>query len=129
MQNRSQDRSLARAGGKFHASTNGKEEEIATDGDSASAAAGMGEEEEAEFNWAEYMEESGASAASHTAFKHVETSLRSSFQPGMKLEVANRGVVGTAGGTAAATDTTYWVATIVTTCGQLLLLHNLYLRK
>jgi len=30
MQNRSQDRSLARAAGKFHASTNGKEEEIAT---------------------------------------------------------------------------------------------------
>uniref|UniRef100_A0A8C4YVP0 Scm like with four mbt domains 2 n=1 Tax=Gadus morhua TaxID=8049 RepID=A0A8C4YVP0_GADMO len=41
----------------------------------------------------------------------VETSLRSSFQPGMKLEVANR----------AGADT-YWVATIVTTCGQLLLL-------
>jgi len=38
----------------------------------------------------------------------------------MKLEVANRGAVGTAGGTAA--DTTYWVAAIVTTCGQLLLL-------
>lgn len=38
-------------------------------------------------------------------------SLRSSFQPGMKLEVANKG----------AADT-YWVATVVATCGQLLLL-------
>ncbi|XP_056434386.1 scm-like with four MBT domains protein 2 [Gadus chalcogrammus] len=103
MQNRSHDRSLARAAGRFHPSTNGKEEEIPTDGGSA--------EEEAEFNWEEYMEESGTSAAPHTAFKHVETSLRSSFQPGMKLEVANR----------AGADT-YWVATIVTTCGQLLLL-------
>ncbi|CAL8242284.1 unnamed protein product [Merluccius merluccius] len=103
MQNHSHDRSLARTSGRFHPSTNGKEEEIPTDADSA--------EEEAEFNWEEYMEESGTSAAPHTAFKHVETSLRSSFQPGMKLEVANR----------AGADT-YWVATIVTTCGQLLLL-------
>lgn len=41
----------------------------------------------------------------------VEISLQSSFQPGMKLEVANKGSLDT-----------YWVATIITTCGQLLLL-------
>ena len=37
--------------------------DIQSDGGSA--------EEEAEFNWEEYMEESGTSAAPHTAFKHV----------------------------------------------------------
>uniref|UniRef100_A0A3B4WC33 Scm like with four mbt domains 2 n=1 Tax=Seriola lalandi dorsalis TaxID=1841481 RepID=A0A3B4WC33_SERLL len=68
-------------------------------------------EEEAEFNWEEYMEETGANAAPHTTFKHVEISLQSSFQPGMKLEVANK-----------SSPDTYWVATIITTCGQLLLL-------
>uniref|UniRef100_A0A3Q3MFX5 Scm like with four mbt domains 2 n=1 Tax=Mastacembelus armatus TaxID=205130 RepID=A0A3Q3MFX5_9TELE len=41
----------------------------------------------------------------------VELSLQSSFQPGMKLEVANK-----------SNPDTYWVATIITTCGQLLLL-------
>lgn len=41
----------------------------------------------------------------------VEISLQSNFQPGMKLEVANKN-----------NPDTYWVATIITTCGQLLLL-------
>lgn len=41
----------------------------------------------------------------------METSLQSSFQPGMKLEVANR-----------SSPDSYWVASIITTCGQLLLL-------
>ncbi|XP_051911687.1 scm-like with four MBT domains protein 2 [Hippocampus zosterae] len=68
-------------------------------------------EEEADFNWQERLEELRAVAAPHAAFKHVEVSLRSGFQPGMKLEVANKG-----GGD------TYWVATVVATCGQLLLL-------
>ncbi|RLW02008.1 hypothetical protein DV515_00007602 [Chloebia gouldiae] len=67
--------------------------------------------EEADFNWDEFLEETGASAAPHTSFKHVEISLQSSFQPGMKLEVANK-----------SNPDTYWVATIITTCGQLLLL-------
>ncbi|XP_069723157.1 scm-like with four MBT domains protein 2 [Phaenicophaeus curvirostris] len=67
--------------------------------------------EDADFNWDEYLEETGASAAPHTSFKHVEISLQSSFQPGMKLEVANK-----------SNPDTYWVATIITTCGQLLLL-------
>uniref|UniRef100_A0A3Q2QIF9 Scm like with four mbt domains 2 n=1 Tax=Fundulus heteroclitus TaxID=8078 RepID=A0A3Q2QIF9_FUNHE len=66
---------------------------------------------EEEFIWEEYMEETGADAAPHTTFRHVETSLESSFQPGMKLEVANK-----------SNPETYWVATIITTCGQLLLL-------
>ncbi|XP_038597078.1 scm-like with four MBT domains protein 2 [Tachyglossus aculeatus] len=67
--------------------------------------------EDTDFNWDEYLEETGASAAPHTSFKHVEISLQSSFQPGMKLEVANKN-----------NSDTYWVATIITTCGQLLLL-------
>lgn len=41
----------------------------------------------------------------------VELSLQSSFQAGMKLEVADR-----------SRADTYWVATVITTCGQLLLL-------
>ncbi|XP_029901563.1 scm-like with four MBT domains protein 2 isoform X2 [Myripristis murdjan] len=102
MQSRTQDQPLAPAAGKPHNLTNVKEE-VNTDADSM--------EEEAEFNWEEYMEETGANAAPHTIFKHVEISLQSSFQPGMKLEVANK-----------SSPDTYWVATIITTCGQLLLL-------
>lgn len=41
----------------------------------------------------------------------VEISIQSNFQPGMKLEVANKN-----------DPDTYWVATVITTCGQLLLL-------
>ncbi|KAJ6666240.1 hypothetical protein lerEdw1_000512 [Lerista edwardsae] len=67
--------------------------------------------EDVDFNWDEYLEETGTTAAPHTSFKHVEISLQSSFQPGMKLEVANKH-----------NPDTYWVATIITTCGQLLLL-------
>ncbi|XP_075064691.1 scm-like with four MBT domains protein 2 isoform X2 [Mixophyes fleayi] len=67
--------------------------------------------EDTDFNWDEYLEESASSAAPHTSFKHVEVSLQSSFHPGMKLEVANKN-----------NPDTYWVATIITTCGQLLLL-------
>uniref|UniRef100_A0A8C9W6Z4 Scm like with four mbt domains 2 n=1 Tax=Scleropages formosus TaxID=113540 RepID=A0A8C9W6Z4_SCLFO len=68
-------------------------------------------EEDVDFNWEEYLEENEAVAAPHSSFKHVEISLQSSFQPGMKLEVANK-----------SSPDTYWVATIITTCGQLLLL-------
>lgn len=39
----------------------------------------------------------------------VETGIQSNFQPGMKLEVAKKN------------PDTYWVATVITTCGQLLL--------
>ncbi|XP_051275811.1 LOW QUALITY PROTEIN: scm-like with four MBT domains protein 2 [Dicentrarchus labrax] len=103
MQSRMQEQPLALTAVRSHYPTNGKEEEVNTDADSI--------EEEAEFNWEEYMEETGANAAPHTTFKHVEISLQSSFQPGMKLEVANKN-----------SPDTYWVATIITTCGQLLLL-------
>ncbi|KAM5170661.1 scm-like with four MBT domains protein 2 isoform 1-T2 [Mantella aurantiaca] len=67
--------------------------------------------EDTDFNWDEYLEETASGAAPHTSFRHVEISLQSSFQPGMKLEVANKN-----------NPDTYWVATIITTCGQLLLL-------
>ncbi|NXH20169.1 SMBT1 protein, partial [Bucco capensis] len=67
--------------------------------------------EEMEFNWDEYLEDTGATAAPHGSFKHVDTSLQNGFAPGMKLEVAVK-----------SDKNTYWVATIITTCGQLLLL-------
>ncbi|XP_028305721.1 scm-like with four MBT domains protein 2 isoform X2 [Gouania willdenowi] len=103
MQSHPQENILALTTVKPLFSTNGKEEEVNSGAESM--------EEEAEFNWEEFMEEAGAVAAPHTTFKHVEVSLQSSFQPGMKLEVANKG-----------SPDTYWVATIITTCGQLLLL-------
>ncbi|XP_060127489.1 scm-like with four MBT domains protein 1 isoform X3 [Zootoca vivipara] len=67
--------------------------------------------EEAEFNWEEYLEDTGATAAPHGSFKHVDTSLQNGFAPGMKLEVAVK-----------PGPDTYWIATIITTCGPLLLL-------
>ncbi|OXB60690.1 hypothetical protein ASZ78_011530 [Callipepla squamata] len=67
--------------------------------------------EDMEFNWDEYLEDTGAIAAPHGSFKHVDTSLQNGFAPGMKLEVAVK-----------SDQNTYWVATIITTCGQLLLL-------
>uniref|UniRef100_A0A8C6KW34 Scm like with four mbt domains 2 n=1 Tax=Nothobranchius furzeri TaxID=105023 RepID=A0A8C6KW34_NOTFU len=96
-----QDQPLALTVSQSLRPTNGKEEEVNTDAESM----------EEEFIWEEYMEEHGADPAPHTTFKHVEISLQSSFQPGMKLEVANK-----------SNPETYWVATIITTCGQLLLL-------
>ncbi|MFT7798259.1 scm-like with four MBT domains protein 2 isoform X2 [Arapaima gigas] len=89
--------------GKSQSPTNGMGEQSHSDGDFI--------EDDVDFNWEEYLEENGAMAAPHTSFKHVEISLQSSFQPGMKLEVANK-----------SSPDTYWVATIITTCGQLLLL-------
>ncbi|XP_053271403.1 scm-like with four MBT domains protein 2, partial [Pleuronectes platessa] len=106
MQSGAQEQPLALTSIRPYNSTNGKEEEVNTDAESVHE-----EEEEAEFNWEEFMEETGMNAAPHTTFKHVEISLQSSFQPGMKLEVANK-----------SSPDSYWVATIITTCGQLLLL-------
>ncbi|KAM7367337.1 hypothetical protein PAMP_015246 [Pampus punctatissimus] len=60
MQSRTQERLLAPIAVKSHCPTNGKEEEVNTDS----------MEEESEFNWEEYMEETGANAAPHTTFKH-----------------------------------------------------------
>ncbi|XP_069499645.1 scm-like with four MBT domains protein 1 [Ambystoma mexicanum] len=67
--------------------------------------------EEGEFIWEDYLEDTGSIAAPHSSFKHVDTDLQNGFAPGMKLEVAVK------------TDVdAYWVATVITTCGQLLLL-------
>ncbi|KAL4655250.1 scm-like with four MBT domains protein 1 [Arapaima gigas] len=69
-------------------------------------------QDDSDFNWDEYLEECGASAVPHHAFKHVDLSLQTGLSPGMKLEVCVRGEP----------EGSYWVATIITTCGQLLLL-------
>uniref|UniRef100_A0A9J7XJL3 SLED domain-containing protein n=2 Tax=Cyprinus carpio TaxID=7962 RepID=A0A9J7XJL3_CYPCA len=65
-----------------------------------------------EFNWDDYLEETGALSVPHHAFKHVDQGLETGLTPGMKLEVCVRTEI----------ETAYWVATIITTCGQLLLL-------
>uniref|UniRef100_A0A6Q2XFT6 SAM domain-containing protein n=1 Tax=Esox lucius TaxID=8010 RepID=A0A6Q2XFT6_ESOLU len=64
------------------------------------------------FNWDEYLEENEAVSVPHHAFKHVDQGLQTGLTPGMKLEVCVR----------SESDQPYWVATIITTCGQLLLL-------
>uniref|UniRef100_A0A8C5DW61 SAM domain-containing protein n=1 Tax=Gouania willdenowi TaxID=441366 RepID=A0A8C5DW61_GOUWI len=65
-----------------------------------------------DFNWEDYLEENGAVAVPHHSFRHVDQDLQSGLTPGMKLEVCVRSEV----------DNPYWVANIITTCGQLLLL-------
>uniref|UniRef100_A0A8C7GG74 Scm like with four mbt domains 1 n=1 Tax=Oncorhynchus kisutch TaxID=8019 RepID=A0A8C7GG74_ONCKI len=65
-----------------------------------------------DFNWDEYLEENGTLSVPHHAFKHVDQGLQTGLTPGMKLEVCVR----------SEPDQPYWVATIITTCGQLLLL-------
>ncbi|CAC5406656.1 Scm-like with four MBT domains protein 1,Scm-like with four MBT domains protein 2 [Mytilus coruscus] len=65
--------------------------------------------EEAEFIWEKHLEETGSVSVPPTAFKHVEYSLESGFVKGMKLEVPNK----------CNTDT-YWVASVLMTCGPLL---------
>ncbi|MBN3301205.1 SMBT1 protein, partial [Amia calva] len=67
--------------------------------------------EDSDFSWDEYLEENGVTAVPHHAFKHVDLSLQTGLSPGMVLEVCDRGGAETCS-----------VATIVTTCGQLLLL-------
>uniref|UniRef100_A0A3Q0RVV3 Scm like with four mbt domains 1 n=1 Tax=Amphilophus citrinellus TaxID=61819 RepID=A0A3Q0RVV3_AMPCI len=65
-----------------------------------------------DFNWDDYLEETGAVAVPHHSFKHVDQGLQTGLTPGMKLEVCVRSEA----------DSPYWVANIITTCGQLLLL-------
>lgn len=65
-----------------------------------------------DFNWDDYLEETGAASVPHHAFKHVDLSLQTGLTPGMKLEVCVRSEA----------DGPYWVASIITTCGQLQLL-------
>uniref|UniRef100_A0A3Q2QA72 Scm like with four mbt domains 1 n=1 Tax=Fundulus heteroclitus TaxID=8078 RepID=A0A3Q2QA72_FUNHE len=66
----------------------------------------------ADFSWDDYLEETEAVAVPHHAFKHVDQGLQTGLTPGMKLEVCVRSEA----------DGPYWVAAIITTCGQLLLL-------
>ncbi|KAJ8259822.1 hypothetical protein GJAV_G00173890 [Gymnothorax javanicus] len=70
-------------------------------------------QDDLEFNWDEYLEEEGATAVPHHAFKHVDLSSQTGFSPGMQLEVRVKGE-----------PEGFWVATIITTCGQLLLLRH-----
>uniref|UniRef100_A0A674P8A4 Scm like with four mbt domains 1 n=1 Tax=Takifugu rubripes TaxID=31033 RepID=A0A674P8A4_TAKRU len=74
------------------------------DGDSA--------QDGSDFSWDDYLEETGALSVPHHAFKHVDQSLQTGLTPGMKLEVCVR----------SEPNGPYWVANIITTCGQLLLL-------
>nr|XP_039248247.1 scm-like with four MBT domains protein 2 [Styela clava] len=69
------------------------------------------ETEKDPFDWDEYLKLTKSVAAPHSSFKHVEISLHNGFNPGMKLEVSNK-----------SDPTTYWVATLISTCGSLLLL-------
>ncbi|GFR75003.1 Scm-like with four MBT domains protein 1, partial [Elysia marginata] len=63
--------------------------------------------EDSEFVWEDYLKETGATSVPPRAFKHVELSLQSGFSKGMKLEAPSK-------------NNTYWVASIVMTCGPLL---------
>lgn len=67
--------------------------------------------EEVELSWEDYLEETGSTAVPYGSFKHVDTRLQNGFAPGMKLEVMVK-----------KDPEIYWVATIITTCEQLLLL-------
>lgn len=79
-------------------------EPLESDGDSG--------QDVSDFSWDDYLEENGAVSVPHHAFKHVDQGLQTGLTPGMKLEVCVR----------SEPDGPYWVATIITTCGQLLLL-------
>uniref|UniRef100_A0A669D3G2 Scm like with four mbt domains 1 n=1 Tax=Oreochromis niloticus TaxID=8128 RepID=A0A669D3G2_ORENI len=80
------------------------QETLVSDGDSA--------QDVPDFNWDDYLEETEAVAVPHHSFKHVDQGLQTGLTPGMKLEVCVRSEA----------DSPYWVANIITTCGQLLLL-------
>lgn len=62
-----------------------------------------------DFIWEDYLEETKSLAAPPTAFVHVEYSLESGFQMGMKMEVPNK-----------EEEDQYWVASVIMTCGPLL---------
>ncbi|XP_071081791.1 scm-like with four MBT domains protein 1 [Haliotis cracherodii] len=67
------------------------------------------EYDQSEFIWEEYLLETGSTSVPPTAFTHVECSLQSGFVKGMKLEVPNK-----------SSPNTYWVASVIMSCGQLL---------
>ncbi|GFY45916.1 scm-like with four MBT domains protein 2 [Trichonephila inaurata madagascariensis] len=64
-----------------------------------------------DFVWGDYLEDTQSEAAPPTAFTHVEYSIESGFKVGMKLEVPNPD-----------DRTTYWPASVIMTCGDLLTL-------
>uniref|UniRef100_A0A3Q3SSR3 Scm like with four mbt domains 1 n=1 Tax=Mastacembelus armatus TaxID=205130 RepID=A0A3Q3SSR3_9TELE len=80
------------------------QESLESDGDSA--------QDVCDFNWDDYLEETETVSVPHHAFKHVDQGLQTGLTPGMKLEVCVRSEA----------ESPYWVANIITTCGQLLLL-------
>lgn len=74
---------------------------------------GSDEEDEELFSWEEYLKKCHAKAVPKETFKHVQDTKVQGFVPGMKLESMDR--------TSLEADT-YWVATVVTVSGPLLLL-------
>nr|XP_042900715.1 scm-like with four MBT domains protein 2 [Parasteatoda tepidariorum] len=62
-----------------------------------------------DFVWEDYLEDTNAVAAPPTAFTHVEYSLESGFKVGMKLEIPSSD-----------DGSSYWVASVIMTCGELL---------
>lgn len=66
-------------------------------------------EEEPEFSWERHLQEAGSEAIPSITFRHVESSLENGFVKGMKLEVPNK-----------CNKDTYWVASVLMTCGPLL---------
>lgn len=64
---------------------------------------------EDEFMWQDYLEATNSVEVPHTLFMHVEESLQSGFQEGMKLEVPVK-----------ESSEAYWAASIVMACGPLL---------
>ncbi|KAG1689927.1 Scm-like with four MBT domains protein 1 [Nymphon striatum] len=71
-------------------------------------------EEEPEFVWEDYLEETGSIAAPPAAFLHVEKSLENGFKESMMLEICYD-----------REQEHYWFANIILTCGPLLSLRYL----
>ncbi|XP_022104927.1 scm-like with four MBT domains protein 1 [Acanthaster planci] len=92
----------------------GEEEKEETKKEDASKEATQ-DEDNIEFTWEDYLEITGSKPAPHTAFKHVEASIQSGVSVGMKVEVQNKP-------SAFVPYKSYWVASVVTACGSLLLL-------
>ncbi|XP_054710645.1 scm-like with four MBT domains protein 1 [Uloborus diversus] len=64
-----------------------------------------------DFKWVDYLEDTNSTPAPSEAFIHVEHSLNTGLQIGMKLEILNQ-----------ETKDVYWIASVVMTCGELLTL-------
>ena len=81
------------------------------------------EDSDEEFVWDDYLADTGSVATPSDVFAHVEASLECGLQNGMKVEICNsdrpKNPVSTPSDTTTR-DTSYWVATIVMSAGQLL---------